>query len=571
MHYQFVPYTIFLMASAFMTFALAVYGMRHRHALGTNILALSMLIGTLWSVANALEISALTVEHKFFWANLQYIAYGLGPAAWFLTTCQFTGRAHWVQRKRVFALLIVPALTIFLVWFDSAWGLVRTGFDLNTAGRIYVLEKQYGPWFFVHFAQAYALNFASIFLAGLAALNRNSVYRGQALFLLGGVSLVVASNLLYLAGVRLAAGHDLTPLVFSVAAGLMFWGIYRVDLFSLVPIARERVLEAMETGVIVVNAAGRVVDLNPACYRMFSIKAGVGALLKDISPELASLSSKEAVDQHQEITCRVQGEERYHKVAVSAITDQRGHVRGTVMAITDITALKQVQARLILEQQEAAIAQERARFTQDLHDNLGQTLAFSSVQVRAVRRELDRGNAEKANEYLRRLGEVLHQVQREMRDYVYGMRTGKYENTSLPVLLEKQANRLKEHGGFSPESVVLELPEHTFGLNEKVQICQIVKEAFNNILKHSSATRVWVQLQPGLENWVLSIRDNGVGFDASQVLGAQHGGFGLSILSERAKVLGGEVEIISQPGRTEIRVEFARNNGGLNHAHHDCR
>lgn len=122
MHYQFVPYTIFLMASAFMTFALAVYGMRHRHAFGTNILALCMLIGTLWSVANALEISALTVEHKFFWANLQYIAYGLGPAAWFLTTCQFTGRFHWVQRKRVFALLIVPALTIFLVWFDSAWG-----------------------------------------------------------------------------------------------------------------------------------------------------------------------------------------------------------------------------------------------------------------------------------------------------------------------------------------------------------------------------------------------------------------------------------------------------------------
>jgi PAS domain-containing protein len=64
----------------------------------------------------------------------------------------------------------------------------------------------------------------------------------------------------------------------------MFWGIYRVDLFSLVPIARERVLEAMETGVIVVNEAGRVVDLNPACRRMFSIKAGVGALLKGHIP-----------------------------------------------------------------------------------------------------------------------------------------------------------------------------------------------------------------------------------------------------------------------------------------------
>jgi hypothetical protein len=172
LHYQFVPYTIFLIASALMTSALVVYGIRHRHALGTNILALCMLIGTLWSAANALEISALTLEQKLFWANLQYIAYSLGPAAWFFTTCQFTGRVHWIQWKRVLPLLIVPALTIFLVWFDPVWGLVRTDFSLTTAGRIYVLQKQYGPWFYVHFAQAYALNFASIFLAGRAALNR---------------------------------------------------------------------------------------------------------------------------------------------------------------------------------------------------------------------------------------------------------------------------------------------------------------------------------------------------------------------------------------------------------------
>lgn len=336
------------------------------------------------------------------------------------------------------------------------------------------------------------------------------------------------------------------------------------------PIARERVLEAMETGVIVVNEGGRVVDLNPASRRMFSIQEGVGALLRDIAPELASLNPEEGVDQHLEIHRRVQGEERYFKVSASAITDQRGHVRGTVMAITDITTLKQVQARLILEQQEAAIAQERARITQDLHDNLGQTLAYSSLQVRAVRRELERGNTEKGRQYLLRLGEVLHDVQREMRDYVRGMRTKEYENTSLDALLEKQMNRLKEHGGLGSQAVVLELTEHDFGLHEKGQICQIVKEAINNVLKHSSATRVTVRLRPHVENWVLSIIDNGVGFDPSQVLETKQSGFGLSILAERARVLGGTMEIRSDPGGTEIKVEFPRNDGGFNHAHHDC-
>ena len=73
--------------------------------------------------------------------------------------------------------------------------------------------------------------------------------------------------------------------------------------------------------------------------------------------------------------------------------------------ISDITALQLARARLSLEQQEVAISRERTRFTQDLHDNLGQTLAFSSLQVRAICRELERGDVEKARDFTFRLGE----------------------------------------------------------------------------------------------------------------------------------------------------------------------
>ncbi|MGI6148073.1 MAG: hypothetical protein GX195_03545 [Firmicutes bacterium] len=99
--------------------------------------------------------------------------------------------------------------------------------------------------------------------------------------------------------------------------------------------------------------------------------------------------------------------------------------------------------------------------------------------------------------------------------------------------------------------------------------CQIVKEAFNNILKHAMATRVTVRLRPCLENWVLSISDNGVGLDTNRVLGTKQSGCGLSIVAERAKAHGGTMEITSTQGRTEISVEFPRNNGGRNYAHHD--
>ncbi len=576
MPYQFVPYTIFLMASAVMTCALAVYGAKHRRTLRTNILGLCMAIGTLWSVANAFELSALTFEHKLFWANLQYIAYALGPVVWLLTSCQFTGRAHWIHLKNVLPLLIVPVITIVLVWTDPLWGLVRTDFSLNTTGRIYILDKQYGPWFWIHFIQSYALNFSSIFLVSQAVMKKSSIYRGQALFLFGGISLVVASNLLYVLGLGPITEYDVTPIVFSISTGLMFWGIYRFDLFMLVPIAWDRVLEAMDTGVVVVNNYSRVVDLNPAFHSMFAAEERaslLGMSLKDISPELATLKPDASLEtgRHLEIQRWVRGGEHHYEASVSAIRDHQGLVRGQVMVINDITELKLAQARLSLEQQEVAVNAERTRFTQDLHDNLGQVLGFSSIQVRAINREIQRGNAERAHEYLLRLTEVLDEAQQEMRDYVHGMRAREYHIMSMRVLLDKQLQRLREHSDFELENVALDMTEHDFSVEEKIQICHIVKEALNNILKHSLASSVHVELCPSMENWILTITDNGVGFDSAMKLESNQRGSGLSIMTERANLLGGTIQMTSNVGGTKIRVEFPQSEGSLEHAHHDCR
>ncbi len=574
MPYQFVPYTIFLMASAVMTCTLALYGAKHRHTFGTNILGLCMTIGTLWSCANAFELSALTIEHKLFWANLQYVAYSLGPVAWLLTSCQFSGRTHWLKRKNVLPFLLIPAITILLVWTDPWWGLVRTGFRLDTTGPFYVLDKQYGPWFWVHFTQSYALNFLSIYLLSQALTKNNSIYRGQALFLLAGISLVVLSNLLYVLGLSPITAYDVTPIVFSISAGLMFWGIYRFDLFMLVPIAWDKVLEAMETAVVVVNNYGRVVDFNPAFCHMFvtEVRASLlGMSLQDISTELAALDldpSREA-GRHLEIQRGVQGEEHYYEAFVSAIRDHQGHVRGEVMVINDITELKLAQARLSLEQQEVAISAERTRFTQDLHDNLGQVMGFSSIQVRAIGRELQRGNTERAHEYLLRLGEVLDEAQHEMRDYVHGMRAREYDRTSLTVLLNKELTRLREHEYFEPDNVRMDVAPCDFSVETKIQLCGIVKEALNNIRKHSGANVVEVRLHPSSANWVLTITDNGVGFNPTSTLGFSQGASGLSIMAERALLLGGELQISSAPGRTEIRVEFPLK-GGPEHADYDC-
>ena len=193
-----------------------------------------------------------------------------------------------------------------MVWIDPWWGLVRAGFQLDTTGPFYVLDKQYGPWFWVHFTHSYSLNFLSIFLLTQVLTNKSNIYKRQAFFLLTCVSMVVITNLLYVLGLSPVTDYDVTPIVFSFVSALMFWGIYSCHLFQLVPIAWEKVIEAMDTAVVVVKNSGQVVDANPAFCRMFeqNIKTSpLGMSLEEISTELATLSTDLTLNKgkHQEV------------------------------------------------------------------------------------------------------------------------------------------------------------------------------------------------------------------------------------------------------------------------------
>src|SRR5690606_9592594 len=183
--------------------------------------------------------------------------------------------------------------------------------------------------------------------------------------------------------------------------------------------------------------------------------------------------------------------------------------QGRVIAINDITELRLAQERLYLEQREVAVAAERMRLTQDLHDNLGQMLGFCSLQVQATMRELQRDNEEQAHVFLSRLGTVLGEAQSEMRSYVHGMRTREYELNSLADLLRREVSRLQEH---EPYQVELEITAYDFPVEEKIQLCSIVKEALSNVRRHARANLVKVSLLLAQGNWVLSVVDDGVGF-----------------------------------------------------------
>jgi signal transduction histidine kinase len=101
--------------------------------------------------------------------------------------------------------------------------------------------------------------------------------------------------------------------------------------------------------------------------------------------------------------------------------------------------------------------------------------------------------------------------------------------------------------------------KYRFPLEIEVNLYRIIQEALTNVIKHAVATEVTIFLSHKNSCAILSVKDNGRGFDIIKLSGSPHKGTGIYNMKERVNLLGGSFEIISKPGkgtRINVRIPF---------------
>jgi len=82
----------------------------------------------------------------------------------------------------------------------------------------------------------------------------------------------------------------------------------------------------------------------------------------------------------------------------------------------------------------------------------------------------------------------------------------------------------------------------------EIALFRIAQEALNNVVKHARASRVEIAVERPGSGYAMSVKDDGIGFDAGEDLGAGHAGFGMVTMRERAQAAGGSFEVQTFPG-----------------------
>jgi signal transduction histidine kinase len=214
----------------------------------------------------------------------------------------------------------------------------------------------------------------------------------------------------------------------------------------------------------------------------------------------------------------------------------------------------QISARKESELQFKAILKERTRLAQELHDTLEQTLTGIALQLDTTSK-LFGARPEGASHHLELARSLVSQSQVDVRRSVWDLRSRALEQFDLPGALLTSGKQITDG-----TSIHLEVSAkgRVRPLSETVEdnLLRIAQEALTNAIKHSEATIATIELDYGPQNVVLQITDNGHGFDQEHSAGPGQGHFGLLGISERAKRLGAELSVSSEPGRgTTVRIQ----------------
>jgi signal transduction histidine kinase len=195
---------------------------------------------------------------------------------------------------------------------------------------------------------------------------------------------------------------------------------------------------------------------------------------------------------------------------------------------------------------------ERKRISRELHDDIGQRLALVTSDVAAM---VERNSAFSAStESLKGLLIALDGLCKDVHDMAHGLHSYKLELLGLQPALKDLCRQFSK----SPFQALLETHDFEEPASKEISLClyRIAQEALSNTFRHAKSPLAVVTLTKIRNVFQLTIEDFGVGFDV------RHSPYGLGLLSmnERVKLVGGQVEISSRPGRgTEITVVIPDN------------
>ncbi len=319
-------------------------------------------------------------------------------------------------------------------------------------------------------------------------------------------------------------------------------------------------LDHVQDMVLLIDRTGQIQEVNPAVEQLMGysrqelLKRHISTVLEPaVWREIVNHEGRNGPEGAKVGPMDVQivaAEGRRHIIEVTAVpAHQQGQIQSWIITAHDVTPQRQAEEmrtktwlRLLATQEE-----ERKRVGYDFHDGPMQLIASALSLMQSYMHRSGRKSP-----LLERAFNLLSQALEEARDIITHLIPKELAEKEFPKAIASLLAEVEKRHNIGTE---LEVGEGRWEMSPLVgaHLFRIVQEAINNAVKHSQTPRIKVRLWQDKEKMWVSVQDWGIGLVESP----QNGTLGLKCMRDRAKILKGEMEIISSPGMgAEVRFNI---------------
>jgi len=542
---QFPPYALIVLISAFTALGLGVYGLKRRKDKVFLYFGISFIILSMWPLIYGIQLIIADREYIETLARLSSIPMQFFPI--FLLCCIFQLVKQKLPPKwfliLLFSISSVVSLAMFsndqhhLIWDKTLFVTTKEGFNL-----ILLTPSVWKKFITILFHDG--IDLIVLYMLIKAVIVHKQPYKTQFQLIIVAILIVIIVTLLYIFKLFPFEPYNPIPATFAFSSILVAIAIFKYRLLNVIPYARESVFDIIDSPVIISDNNNIVVDYNAPARKVLRLSNDIiGLPIKKVF-ELLRIDWTELEESEPTTIHTKWGTGANYQLSVLKKRVQQGDIEGSLVIFNDITA----QMDAITTAHEKEILTYKESILGDMHDGIGGVVATGTILAQMA---LDEEDVAVKNKKIAQIASLLE--------------NGSFELRSMLNILDKKdidwSSLVADMRGFSATVLESRDIERKFSINGKIynsyvgfdtyiSIFRLFKEMITNIIKHSEATYVTIEVSFKVEIFSIIVIDNGKGISDSDTEG-----YGTRNMNKRTEKLGGKL-VITSKNCTNIRVDI---------------
>ncbi len=351
--------------------------------IGSKSLFYLSLALTIYNLGYFFEVISKSLDNKIIWYGIEYFGIASLPVLWFIFALNYSDYNEFVKSKKSFLLIVIPIITVIMVWTTKYHNFFVKFIGISSQNILPEILKINGPWYWIHVIYSYILIFLGSAIILKTVLNLPSFHIKMGIIVIFGALIPVVSSILYIFQIFPIKTFDFIGIACAISAIFLAWSLYKVKVFQIVPIIRDRIFDNISEGHIVIDTSGSILDANKTAQKIldfdmrkvigkniieifkkkellkelinffeinFILNENVNLLEKNIQKELINDFKSfllNILDNNKVFKIIIEGKIKYYLINILPIKKVGKTVAGYLMSLKDITTSWLAQQNLL--------------------------------------------------------------------------------------------------------------------------------------------------------------------------------------------------------------------------------